>query len=108
MRRIMPIEFTCNKSQLTQYTPPPRTLIISRDSMKLGSLLNRNGFYGIASLTLKSVKLMNEYSMESNNLFHENSGLRMRTWKPEWWPQSVNQIYLPQVDYPFSLFNIIP
>ncbi len=108
MKRIMPIEFTCDKSQLTQYTPPPRTLIRSSNSLKLGSLLNRNGFNGIASLTLKSVKLNNEHSMECNDLFHDNSGLRMRTWKPQWWPKSVNQIYLPQVDYPFSLFNIIP
>lgn len=110
----MPIEFTCTKSQLINSSPPPRTQISSTRVKDVGFLRNRNTFYGIASLDLKSVlsgslkSVSNEYSTECNDLFHTQTGLTMRTWKPEWWPQYVNKIYLPQVDYPYSLFNIIP
>jgi len=103
----MPVEFTCSKSQLLEHCPPPRTQISSKKLRELGYLRNRRGFDGIATLHLKAL-LNTEKSTDSHNLIHTQTGLPMRTWKPEWWPEYVDKIYLPQVDYPQSLFNIIP
>ncbi|CAG2166584.1 unnamed protein product [Oppiella nova] len=104
IKRVVPIEFLCNQSQLARHSPPPSTQIRSSQMRNAGDLRNRKGVHGIACLRI----LSNETPVQHKDLVHIQSGLPLRTWIPEWWPQRIDRIYLPEVDYPLNLFNIIP
>ena len=109
IRRIMPIEFLCSEAELSGHPTPPLTQISSDEIKKLGSLRNRIGINGIASLrVLANDSITAITSKQLKGLVHNQSGLKLKTWLPEWWPQNVNRIYFPEVDYPQNLFNIIP
>ena len=100
----MPIEFLCSRDELSRHSPPPFTEISSKRIAKLGSLRNRRGFNGIASLRV----LNNLTQIKYEELCVSQSGLKLKTWIPEWWPQNVNKIYFPEKDYYENMFNIIP
>ncbi|XP_054153799.1 putative transferase CAF17 homolog, mitochondrial [Oppia nitens] len=104
VKRIMPVQFVCQQSELYEHSPPPSTNISSKYIRNFGTLRNRKGFNGIACLRV----LSNETQVPIEDLIHIQSGLKMKTWIPEWWPQRINQIAFPETNYPENLFNIIP
>ncbi|CAG2114255.1 unnamed protein product [Medioppia subpectinata] len=104
IKRVVPIEFLCSESEVAQHSPPPSTLITCDRNKQMGFLRNRKGVHGIACLKVLNYKSPVWYK----SLIHTQSGLPLKTWIPEWWPERVDAIYLPQVDYPQNMFHVIP
>ena len=87
-KRIMPIEFQCDSQVLKRTDLAPKTTIgngnpeqydPTNPSEGIGLLLNSSGKYGLA---IFNTKFVDSY----DNLFHRASGIKIKTWYPEWWP----------------------
>ena len=105
-QRVFPIEFSCQNHTLGRLSPAPNTLIYSiNDRRKVGQLHRRIGRFGIASLTIPLTSNNIPRDIVTQDLYHNDTGLKLRASIPIWWPKNFDQIYLNVPKYPECLFN---